>query len=180
MLKGYFLPLEIWWLIWRIFPLELKKIRKIIKIVFSVLVLGIIVLLVISGICFRVKWEWIAEQFVVAVSTRDIGLLDELMDPNCEMYTTDNKNRVYSHYQRGVIENLWCEETYNVTSYESYLRREILDPEIFCWLKNEVVFWVEMKIVDKDGKEYDLSVWFLIEKLGLFDAKIVETWAQLY
>ena len=123
--------------------MELKKSKKIAKIVIFVLALGIIMLMVISGICFRIKWKWIAEQFGVAISTRDIDLLDELIDPNCEMYTTDNKNRVYSHYQRGVIENLWSEETYTVTSYDPHLRRELLDPKIFFWLKNEV--FLELK-----------------------------------
>ena len=86
--------------------MELRKNKKVIKIVISVLLLGVTLLLMISGICFRIKWEWIVEQFGVAVSTQDIDLLDELIDPRCEMYTTDNKNRVYSAYQRGVIENL--------------------------------------------------------------------------
>ena len=161
--------------------MELKKNKRLIKIIISALALGIIALLFISGICFRVKWEWIAEQFVVAVSTRDINLLDELIDPDCEMYTTDNKNRVYSHYQRGVIENLWSEETYTVTSYNPHLCRDrILDPIIFFWLTNEVCFMVEMTVADMDGKEYDLSFFLIINKIGLFDARIVSSRAHLY
>ena len=144
--------------------MEMEKIKKIAKIVIFVLVLGIIMLLVISGICFRMKWEWIAEQFGVAISTRDIGLLDELIDPNCEMYTTDNKNRVYSHYQRGVIENLWSEENYSVISYKLHLSRGLWNPEIFFWLTNKVWFMVEMTVVDMDGKEYDLSFYLTIKK----------------
>ncbi|MDE6713914.1 MAG: hypothetical protein K2K20_09275 [Lachnospiraceae bacterium] len=161
--------------------MELRKNKKVVKIIISVLLLGVILLLVISGICFRIKWEWIVEQFGVAVSTQDIDLLDELIDPHCEMYTTDNKNRVYSDYQRGVIEKLWNEETYSVTSYDPHLcRNRILDPVIFCWLQRDILYLTEMMIVDVDGKEYRLCVNFVIKRIGLFDAKIVQTWAHLH
>lgn len=62
-------------------------------------------LLIISGICFVQNGNGSRNSFG-AMSTRDVDILDELIDPRCEMYTADNKNRIYSVCQRGVIEKL--------------------------------------------------------------------------
>ncbi len=152
--------------------MELKKIKIIAVSFFAI---GFITLFIISGFSFREKRRWIMEQLGVALSNEDIELLDELMDSNCEMNTEDGKLRSYS-YQRGVIAGIWSEENYTVSSYQYFL----IGSEIYFWTENHIQNTFIMTIIDEDGREYELSVILDIEKMGLFDAKIVKLHASVY
>ena len=153
--------------------MELKK--KIKMIAVSVFAIGFITLFIISGFSFREKRRWIMEQLGVALSNKDIELLDELIDSNCEMNTVDGKFRYY-FYQRGVIADIWSEcENYTVSSYQYFL----IDPEIDFWTENHIQNTFRMTIIDEDGREYELGAILTINKMGSFDAKIVKMNAKL-
>lgn len=150
------------------------ELKKVIKFIVSFLVTSFILLFIISGFSFREKRGWIMEQLGAALSNKDIELLDELIASNCEMNTEDGKLRLYS-YQRGVIDGIWSEKTYTVSSYQYFLT----DPEIFFWTKDHIQNTFRMTIIDEDGREYELSVILNIKKIGLFDAEIVKITALL-
>lgn len=55
----------------------------------------------------------------------------------------------------------------------------LTDPEIYFWTGNLIQNTFRMTIIDEDGREYELGAILGIEKMGLFDAKIVKMNAKL-
>lgn len=138
---------------------------------------GIFILLsilhLLNGFYWRAKCNQTIELFGTAIINRDIDLLDTLVDWDCDMGTTEGKERRY-HYQRGVIAEIWETKEYTITLYH------------YKFFGTPYDFWhnlrgssgvCEFKINDINGAEYWLLIIWGIDRDK--DGKIVRITASL-
>ena len=133
------------------------------------------ILYILNGFYWRAKCDQTMELFGTALINRDLDLLDTLIDRECDMDPVEGKERQY-HYQRGVIAEIWASKDYIVTLYH------------YDYIGNPYAFWnirlgsrilgvCELKIIDADGKEYQLCATLIISRNK--DGRIIHSRASL-
>ena len=133
------------------------------------------ILYILNGFYWRAKCDQTMELFGTALINRDLDLLDVLIDRDCDMISTEDKDRKY-YYQRGVIAEIWETEEYIVTLFHyEYIEKPFDFWNIFRGSK--IVGVCELRILDTDGDAYRLCVIMTISRSK--GGRIIRTTAYL-
>lgn len=136
------------------------------------IIIGLIIIphliFVFWGYNWLLKCNHTMDMLGSALSSQNIILMDELFSPDCSVITTEGRTRKYS-YQRGVIEKIWNKSDYQVISYDY----DQLGFYIEYWLAPTIQYTFEMRILDSEGNEYELSSILIIHKKFFFECEII-------